>query len=105
MKNIILLMFILPLLPACKNLTDSITSATKPKTKVFLPLEKGDYEVIGILPGLKNFVVKYDSKFYRGGDIFSEQAFDSLTNLGIKTIISVTPTDFEKKFSKKILPS
>jgi len=78
-----------------------MTGASNKVTAIKLPSEKGNYEVIGIMPGLKNFVVKYDEIFYRGGEPLSDEALGSLKKLGIKTIISITPTDFEREFAKK----
>jgi len=100
-KFIILISLILLLQPACTNKIDSVTGATVQSSEVCLPLEKGDYEIIGVMPGLKNFVVKYDGKLYRGGELLSDEALGSLKMLGIKTIISITPTQFEREFAKK----
>lgn len=63
-----------------------------------LPPPAGEYEVVGVMEGLKKFVVKYDDTLYRGGEPFAECAIESLRKLGIRTIISITPTDYERAF-------
>ena len=83
--------------------TQTVSGAT-PMTKgkdVVLPPKVGDYEVLGVTEGLKNFVVKYDQKFYRGGEPVSDAAAESLKARGIKTIISITPNDHERTFCRK----
>jgi protein tyrosine/serine phosphatase len=82
---------------------DAVTGATlnyHPK-EISLPPQAGEYKVLGQLKGLKNFVVKYDEHLYRGGEPYSTAAAPELQQIGIKTIISITPTDFEREFCGK----
>ncbi|MDD5134735.1 MAG: hypothetical protein PHP01_04935 [Phycisphaerae bacterium] len=69
--------------------------------KPILPAQSDYYQIIEKTDGVKSFVVKYDNNFYRGGEIVSEEGFQKLQKLGIKTIVSITPTDFEKDTAKK----
>jgi hypothetical protein len=68
---------------------------------VFLPPPGRSYEVLGERAGLRGFVVKYDDRFYRGGAPRTSAAAKSLKNLGIKTVISVRPTSWERRFCKR----
>ena len=77
---------------------DSITGAT-PKYEhgeTVLPPKAATYEVVGVVDGLKKYVVKYDDSFYRGGEPFADSAVQSLKEYGIRTIISITPTEDER---------
>ncbi len=81
---------------------DAVTGAT-PKYqhgKTALPPEVGAYKVIGVLNGLKKYVIRYDNKLYRGGEPFADSAVQSLKKYGIRTVISITPTDQERKLCK-----
>lgn len=79
------------------GMIDAWTGASPKSTKkVELPPPGGEYEVIGVLPGLESFAVKYDERLYRGGLPVSEAAGKSLDRLGVKTIVSITPTDKER---------
>jgi len=85
---------------------DAVSGATwgPPNAKpaeVELPPPSDTYEVIGVMPGLVKFVVRYSDGFYRGGAPLTEEAAASLHSLGIRTIISVTPDDFERELCKK----
>ncbi len=83
--------------------TDAVTGATPTykHKKTVLPPQTGAYEVIGTADGLKNYVIKYDDNLYRGGEPFADSAVASLKKYGIRTIISITPTDHERNFCKR----
>ena len=90
---------------SCKYMTgtDAITKAT-PKYKQgegMLPPAVGQYKVLGVHKGLKKYVVQYDNNIFRGGEIYHDSAAKTLKGWGIKTIVSITPTDDERKFCKK----
>lgn len=93
------LIFIL-ILSSCKSTTGTSTSKGE-KTKLPNKRRFDSYKVIGIVPGIKKFVVKYNDELYRGGKPYSEEGFKKLKEMGIKTIISVTPDDMEREFAKK----
>ncbi|MCP4134232.1 MAG: hypothetical protein GY754_24880 [bacterium] len=79
---------------------DSISQAT-PRAQDDLPPKSDTYQVLGKVKGLKKFVVKYNNRLFRGGDILSEAGIKALKKRGIKTIISITPTKLERKLAKK----
>lgn len=81
---------------------DATSAATKMAAhKVELPPNAGSYTVLGEQAGLKNFVVRYDEKIFRGGAILDDSANETLKKWEIKTVVSVTPTDEERAFCKK----
>lgn len=83
-------------------LLDGKTGATKTAKRYksgFIPEPSDTYHVVGERDGLAGFVVRYDSKFYRGGELKSEDAAKSLKAWGVKTIVSVVPSDRERKFA------
>ena len=81
--------------------TSGATKKNKGKKKeIVLPPAGDTYKVLGELNGLKNFAVQYDANFIRGGDILTGAAAAQLKKLNIKTVISISPTDFERKFCK-----
>lgn len=66
-----------------------------------LPPPDDMYEIIGFVPGIRGFVVKYDGKLYRGGELYSDAAAAWLREQGIRTLVSVTPTKAERKLAQK----
>jgi len=72
----------------------------KPGT-VALPPDAGEYEVLGVLEGLKKYVIKYDDTVHRGGEPYTDSAARVLHDIGIRTIISITPTENERQFCKR----
>ncbi len=80
--------------------TDAVSGATK-KTPVVLPKDGATYTVIGEVWGIRNFVVRYHPRLYRGGQIESEKAIEFLKHREIKTVFSVTPDDTERKVLKE----
>ena len=78
--------------------TGPTSSAGSPQ-EVLLPPTSDSYTVIGEVTGIKNFVVKYDNDFYRGGEPVSEEGMEYLKNQGIKTIITITPNQLEEELS------
>jgi hypothetical protein len=89
-------------LSSCGHGTDGTTGATGKKTTKLPNKRRLDvYQVVGIVPGIKNFVIKYNDQFIRGGTPYSERGFKGLKKMDIKTIISITPTEEEREFAKK----
>lgn len=78
---------------------DGVSGATIPHDEIVLPPANDNYQVMGHLEGLNNYVVKYDDSFYRGGQAYEpDLALESLEALGIKTIVSITPCEEERAF-------
>ncbi|MDZ8118171.1 fused DSP-PTPase phosphatase/NAD kinase-like protein [Pontiella agarivorans] len=78
---------------------DGISGATVSHDRIVLPPANENYQVLGHLEGLNNYVVQYDESLYRGGQAYEpDLALQSLEALGIKTIISITPTEEERAF-------
>jgi len=79
------------------------TRAT-PKMKPTIPLPPaGDtYQVIGQVRDIKMFVVKYDDTFYRGGEPVTKEAVKLIRDMGVKTIISVCPTEAERMWCRQL---
>lgn len=71
------------------------TGATS-KHEVKLPPAGETYDVVGQVEGIGNFVVQYDGRFYRGGQIASPKGAAWLRERGVRTVISVTPDDAER---------
>ncbi|MBT3168478.1 MAG: hypothetical protein HN952_04410 [Candidatus Cloacimonetes bacterium] len=91
---------------SCKNKSnpDTVSGATAKyvqNEKIILPPKSDSYTTIGSMPGLKGFVVKYDDNFYRGGELYSKKGIQSLKSLNVSTILSVTPTEVERKMAKE----
>jgi len=68
---------------------------------VKLPKPGESYEILGELPGLANFAVRYDNQFIRGGAFYAEEGAQKLKEMGIQTVISVTPTNLERVLCDK----
>jgi protein tyrosine phosphatase (PTP) superfamily phosphohydrolase (DUF442 family) len=66
-----------------------------------LPVAGESYKVIGYKPGIRFYVIQYNDKLYRGGDILTHQGMDALKALGIKTIVAVTPRAEEREWAKE----
>jgi hypothetical protein len=64
-----------------------------------LPPAGDSYKVIGYRKGIRFYVVQYNDRLYRGGDLLSREGFQSLRELGILTIVAVTPSDEERKLA------
>ncbi len=80
---------------------EAVSGSTLKADKIeVLPPANDFYFVIGKVDGLKGTIIKYDDTFYRGGEFLSGKGVRYLKDSGIKTIISITPTDIEKKFCK-----
>ena len=81
---------------------DATSQATyKVAGKVVLPPEGEGYKVIGRVAGLNKYVVQYDERLYRGGQPLTAEGLTALKKWGIKTIVSVTPDDHERKFAEE----
>ena len=100
-RRLIVLCSMLAALASCRSpqlihwRPDARTGAP-PHAKTPLPPKNEFYEVIGYVPGLRSYVVKYDYRLYRGGDVLSEEGVQILKEHDIRTIISVTPTPLER---------
>ncbi len=90
-------------LPCSAGWLDAVSGATRSAKEkgVTLPPDGEEYTVLGVLPGLKNYAVKYDEALYRGGELQKKSAVKTLRKLGVKTIVSITPTDYEREFCRK----
>ncbi len=71
---------------------DTTTSASI-ETNNWIPPLYESYQVLGYKEGIKGVVIRYSDSLYRGGDIVSSAGANYLKALGIKTVISVTPSD------------
>ncbi len=78
---------------------DTVSGATK-KGALVLPKDGATYTVIGEVWGIRNFVIRYHGRLYRGGLIESEKAIDFLRHRGITTVFSIAPTDTERQVLK-----
>lgn len=56
------------------------------------------YEVIGRKDGLKNWLIRYDDHFYRGGELENADGAQSLADLGIETVFAITSLDRERQW-------
>ena len=84
------------LVPGCQTGDPRLVHATtRASPKAPLPPPGDTYKVIGYQDGLNYPVIRYTPKIYRGGAVTRQVGLDSLEQLGIKTIISVTPTTSE----------
>jgi len=91
----------LAFLGACsEEATDAVTKASPQHSdkKMTLPPAGSDYEIVGIQEGLAGYTIKYDAKLYRGGQMTSAKGLEYLETLGVKTIVTITPTDVERKY-------
>jgi len=84
-----------------KNKVDSKTNASPQKPPLKLPEPGKTYEVLGAFPGLQKFAVKYDQDFFRGGELQAIEGAEALQRWGVKTIVSVCPTDLERLLCEK----
>jgi protein tyrosine phosphatase (PTP) superfamily phosphohydrolase (DUF442 family) len=82
---------------------DAVTQASPEMLhkEVTLPPAGPDYEVVGVKEGLSGYMIKYDEKLYRGGALENAEGLDYLKTLGIKTVVTITPTDDERKYVVK----
>jgi protein tyrosine phosphatase (PTP) superfamily phosphohydrolase (DUF442 family) len=80
--------------------TDAVSGASPEKSskEVTLPPAGTDYEVVGVKEGLAGYMIKYDDKLYRGGMMTNAKGLEYLQTLGVKTIVTITPTDAERKY-------
>lgn len=60
-----------------------------------------EFNLIGEIPGIYNYVVQYSDDVYRGGKVTSKKGMKYLKEtLGIKTIISILPSENERAWAK-----
>ena len=62
-----------------------------------LPPKAETYKVIGWRKGLRNYVVQYNDRLYRGGRITGNEGLEALRGWGVKTVISIVPDDEERR--------
>ena len=79
--------------PPPADATSGATAHHDADAPLILPPDSDTYEVLGALDGLGSFAVKYDDRLYRGGDPRSAKGADTLAALGVRTLVSITPTD------------
>jgi hypothetical protein len=60
---------------------------------MILPPRSESYKVIGVVDGLKEFVVQYDKNLFRGGEPYSNNAVTELKKMGVTSIICITPSE------------
>jgi protein tyrosine phosphatase (PTP) superfamily phosphohydrolase (DUF442 family) len=108
MRNIIAVLsavtvFYLIFLCEFESRADSISEASKKieKKAEILPPLNPDYAVTANIKGIDGYFVKYDARFYRGGDIVSIEGVQYLKKLGIQTVISISPSENERKILKE----
>jgi hypothetical protein len=63
-----------------------------------LPPACEGYQALGFRDGIESWAVRYDEALLRGGEISSERAARALAEWGVRTVISVIPTDREREF-------
>ncbi len=76
--------------------SDATTSASDTYVvdpNMILPPPSDSYKVVGIVDGLKEFVVQYDEHLFRGGEPYSNDAVTEFKKLGITTLLCITPSD------------
>ena len=69
--------------------------------KLILPPAGEGGVVLGELSGVRGFVVQYDDLVFRGGEPYKKSAAKTLQKLGVKTIVSIVPTEGERAFCRK----
>ncbi|AQT69662.1 Protein tyrosine/serine phosphatase [Anaerohalosphaera lusitana] len=82
--------------------TKAVTGATTAYTNPDMPRETDTYEVLGYLKGIKGYVVKYNDDLYRGGEILARAGIEKLQSYGVKTIITITPSEVEQRLAKDL---
>lgn len=80
---------------------DGMTSATRKKqAEKGLPAG-GTYQILGKKIGLNGEIVRYNSHLYRGGTIVDSDGVAVLKDMGIRTVISITPNAFEQRMVRE----
>lgn len=69
--------------------------------RAVLPPKSDTYQVVGWVRGLKGYVVRYDERLYRGGQITRRAGIAALKEWGIRTIISITPSEAERALARE----
>ncbi len=87
----------------CKE-NDAVTEASVKADKyhIKIPRARGEFRVLGAIPGIHNYVVKYDDNVYRGGFIDSLEVTNALRQWGIRTIVSISVTEEEKRAAESM---
>lgn len=71
------------------------------RLSVPLPPRGETYDVLGWQAGLSGPAVRYDSRLYRGGKITRARGLATLKQWGVRTIISATPDDTERRLARQ----
>ncbi|OQA01341.1 MAG: hypothetical protein BWY71_00414 [Planctomycetes bacterium ADurb.Bin412] len=66
-----------------------------------LPPEGQTYKVVGYREGIRFYVIEYNEKMYRAGDIRSAKGAEALQQLGIKTVISASPNKNQRAWAEQ----
>ena len=69
--------------------------------KYTLPPEGESYTVVGAVDGLAAYAIRYDDRLYRGGQLTGQAGIDALKTWGVTTIVTITPTEDERKYVKE----
>lgn len=88
-------------LPNDRVKPDAVTAATVVSSKdVQMPKKSKDYKAYQV-NGLTKYVVAYSDNFARGGMITTIEGMEALKKRGVKTIVSIVPSDQEKAMAKQ----
>lgn len=86
------------------EIPDAITQSSEDLNRTnasLLPPQDSTYTVYGYVNGLKGYIVQYNKNLYRGGNLLSDSGGLLLKKHGIRTIISITPDDFQKRIARR----
>lgn len=67
-----------------------------------LPRDGDSYDVVGYRDGVRFYVIRYDDKLYRSGDILEREGMGAVKALGVWTIVSATPRDAERAWAREM---
>lgn len=95
------LLFLTSVLTCSKNEPESDATTSASTTYVAdpnmpLPPQSDAYTVLGVVNGLKEFVVQYDENLFRGGEPYSNDAVTEFKKMGITTILCITPSEVSR---------
>jgi len=89
---------------SCQDSDADATTGASPGMsgkKYALPPAGETYTVMGEVDGLAAYAIKYDDRLYRGGQLTSQAGLDALKKWGVATIVTITPTEDERKYVKE----
>ncbi len=79
---------------------DATSGATPYSKNIRVPESSDNYDVF-LTSGIQNYLVRYSDDFLRGGTIHTVEGVTALKEMGVKSIISITPDDKERALAKK----